>query len=163
MRPLLSLLVVAILAAFTAGPATLSKNTSEEYCNKRFSFCVQYPSDYFTKIEKSDNGDGVMMHTTDGAVDLQVTGSYNVMDWSIKDIYYHTFDSEVRGDMNTQVIESQFDDTFSQVKLKTGNRLELFRTYLLDNAYVTIDISVPANAPELLEQLEETVNFSVAM
>ncbi|GJM32223.1 MAG: hypothetical protein DHS20C18_12240 [Saprospiraceae bacterium] len=167
MKTFLNIMAVMMLMAFapaaTELPSLTHDNATEEYCNKRFNYCLQYPSDYFLKMEKSDNGDGITLKTPDEAIDLQVTGSYNVMDWSIKDIYYHTFDQDIRGDLNTQVVTSLFDDTFSEVTLKSGNRLEFFQTYLLDNAYVTINISVPANTPELLEQLRKSVNLSVSV
>ncbi len=52
-----------------------------QYCNERFGFCVQYPSD-FKKEPEPANGDGQAFYDAQG-FSLIVSGMNNVMDYTI--------------------------------------------------------------------------------
>jgi hypothetical protein len=57
------------------------------YCNKRFSFCIDYPSDFISS-EESNNGDGQTFHSKDGEVSINAWGELVVDGVSTLDINY---------------------------------------------------------------------------
>src|ERR1035437_3149241 len=67
-------------ASTTTAPASL------QYANERYGFSIDYP-DIFTKMGKSDNGDGATLSTKDGSAILTVYGSNNVLGDSAATVY----------------------------------------------------------------------------
>jgi hypothetical protein len=58
----------------------------EEYCNERFDFCLQYPVGFFDRIEPSDNADGVRLLAGGQDIELTISGSNNVLQWTLDDM-----------------------------------------------------------------------------
>jgi len=66
--------------------AALLSQSQEEYCNERFSFCLTYPGGFFDRVEPSDNADGVRLLAEGKDIELSISGSNNVLQWTLDDM-----------------------------------------------------------------------------
>lgn len=57
------------------------------YCNARFEFCVNYPQDLFVSKDVSDNGDGIVLTSSNKEVKLTISGVQNVLNEDLEGIY----------------------------------------------------------------------------
>ena len=161
MRLLINILIISLFPIFLSSSIAEITDESERYCNERFNYCLEYPSDYFLAPIGASNGDGILLTTKDNKVRVRVAGSYNVMDWSIKDVYYFNFEHLIKETKEIEHLESTFDETYGEVSLKIGEEITHYQIYLLNDAYTILTISVPEDAEELLTQLKEATQLSV--
>lgn len=156
---LLMLLPALSIAPFP--PATPADPA--QYCNDRFSYCLTYPDEYFTQVMSSDNGDGIMLTNEEGTVKVSVTGAYNVMNWTVEEINDIYFESLENKPMEVRLSEILTEDTYGWVEMRYNYEIQLFKVNLLNDAYVTMLITVPASQAELLEELTEKLQLSFPM
>jgi DNA polymerase elongation subunit (family B) len=153
-------LILAILPLMGMSDIRSAPLEVEEYCNERFEFCVTYPSAYFSEKQYADNGDGITMYAQEGAVEVDIIGAYNVMEWSVEDIANNYFKSIKEKPMEVELREIYTDEAYGWAKLKYNYEIQLFKINLLDDAYITTIITVPASSPELLDELMESVQLT---
>lgn len=133
---------------------------TEEYCNERFAFCVTYPSGYFSEKVYADNGDGVTMYAQDGTIEADIMGAYNVMNWTVEDIVNNYFKTIREKPMEVELVELYTDESYGWAKMKYNYEIQLIQINLLDDAYITTLITVPASSPELLDELTKSVQVT---
>ena len=82
----LNLNIIALFYFLTSLTFTNSAFSQNEiYCNDRFNFCLQYPSDVLSESISSTNGDGVTLQSTNGKLIVKVSGIYNPLNNSIEE------------------------------------------------------------------------------
>lgn len=136
-------------------------NGSFEYCNERYKFCISYPDNFFDEKELADNGDGISLYENDKNVDFKVFGSFNVMDWTLEDIYYFSMEDFVKNEQEVKNLDQKFEDYAYETTFLADGKLYYYKTYLLDDAYVSLTLTLPADAMETLDQLKEDIDFFV--
>lgn len=146
---------MAISTAFA--PQTVE---TERYCNARFNYCISYPSNTFNKPESSANGDGFQATSKNGELFMSVAGSFNVMDWTLEDIYYFNFEDFKQSETTANNLESVFEDDFSINVFETETQYIFFKTMLMDDKYVTITISAPLSQRDNVEALRDKINLT---
>lgn len=132
----------------------------DEYCNERFEFCVTYPNDYFSERVYADNGDGLTLFARDRTVEIDITGAYNVMNWSVQDIVDHYFKTVQEKPMEVELLELYTDEAYGWAKMKYNYEIQLLQINLLNDAYVTTLMTVPTSEESLLEELQKTVQLT---
>ena len=164
MKILLNVLIFISLPFIfqSAGPAETASD-SEQYCNNRFNYCLSYPADYFTSINGSPNGDGVLFSAPEKETKVRVAGAYNVMDWSVEDVYYFSFEELLKKDKSIELVESTMDDSWGEglIRFKEEKKMKFFQINLLDNAYVVVMITVPDDSFDLLDRLKEEIQLTI--
>ncbi|NLL37203.1 MAG: hypothetical protein GX256_06750 [Fretibacterium sp.] len=73
---------LALLLFLTAGALALGWNVYE---NGRFGYRIEYPA-LLEVLQESENGDGVILRSSDGRSELTVWGGYNVLEESMDGI-----------------------------------------------------------------------------
>lgn len=152
------LLILLPMLGMPAGETTPADPA--EYCNERFGYCLVYPDEYLTEQEVADNGDGISVRNAEGTVKVSVTGAYNVMNWNVEEIISLYFESLETKPMEVALSEILTDDSYGWVKVSYNYEIQLFKVNLLNDAYVTTLITVPASQAELLEQLNDSLQVS---
>ena len=169
MRPLINLSILCILpfaisfSSYDQEPSPAAAREDGKYCNARFDFCVQYPSLLLTEKKVSDNDDGIRLTSTDGKVCAEVSGAYNVGNWSLTDIYDFSF-QDITADHPEEVkyISYTIGKTSYDAVFQYGNELHYYKTVLhRDNSFVTLMIAVPMNMQELLNSLKEEMSLEL--
>lgn len=59
--------------------AVQSKEEYKEYCNSRFSFCINYPTE-FSLMEESDSGDGASFKSVKNKAEISAYGRLSIED-----------------------------------------------------------------------------------
>lgn len=152
--------IFAILPLFSSSVDVMIPTEVEEYCNERFVFCVTYPGGLFVDKEYADNGDGITLHAAGGRIEADIMGAYNVLGWSMEDIFENYFKAMREKPMEVELLELYTDETYGWAKMKYNYEIQLIRVNLLNDAYITTIITVPASSPDLLEELEDTVQVT---
>lgn len=154
MRSLLFLIAIPLGFAFTT-------TAPGEYCNARFGYCMTYPSDLFNGRELSDNGDGIRLFVEDSETELAVTGSYNVMDWSLDDVYRFVTTSSMEELVAQEIVRTDLERNAYEVTFRTPEHIYYHRTQMFDEVFVTIQLRVAASDGEELENLREQIDLNV--
>ncbi len=173
MRPLINLSIMLLLPMVigfssyhgASAPASASREDGR-YCNARFDFCLNYPNQLFTQKDKSDNDDGVRLTSADGKFCLEASGSYNVANWSLTDIYDFTF-QDITADHPDEVkyISYNIGKTSYEATFQYANELHYYHTVLLpsNNSFVTLLIFVPIGMESMLDNLKDDVSLDTHM
>ena len=135
--------ILAAQAAFAQGPL--------EYCNNRFGFCVEYPGDLHLAQDRPINGDGIILEADNGAIQVVIAGSHNVMDWTPGKIY--SFEKEAFQEehtVTTKELKYEADASGFQAILAAGTDVEAIRMWARNGVYVLISITGPqAKTPHI--------------
>ncbi len=62
-----------------------TQSQNEVYCNNRFNFCMQYPTEIFTQKILPENNDGIELHSADGTLVVKVSGVHNALESTIQE------------------------------------------------------------------------------
>lgn len=135
----------------------------KEYCNERFGFCVTYPGGYFSERIYADNGDGLTLFAAERTIEVDITGAYNVMNWSVQDIVDDYFEIIQAKPMEVELLELHTEETYGWAKMMYNNEIQLMQVNLLDDAYITTLIRVPASDEALIEKLQQSVQLTFAV
>lgn len=77
---------LAIILAFTTFMIAAVAADWRTYENDRYRFSVKYPADLFHTVEYPANGDGIVMKSRDGAIELRTYAFLNVDGLSMRDV-----------------------------------------------------------------------------
>lgn len=138
-------------ATFAQGPL--------EYCNNRFSFCVEYPLELHLAQDRPINGDGILLEAEDGAVQVVIAGSHNVMDWAPEKIY--SFEKEAFEEAHQGIareLRYQAEANGFQAILSAGADMEAIRMWGKNGVYVLISIKGPLSKTKHIEALWNKIN-----
>lgn len=168
MKPIINfaiLLVMPMAIGFSSIKDTIHHNTAPDgrYCNARFDFCVNFPEALFTKQISSDNDDGIRLTSADGKVRVDVSGAYNVGNWSVVDMYEFAL-NDIDADHPEKVkhFGHEIGKTYYEATFEYGNELYFSRTVLHhNNTYITLTIAVPADMEGLLDSLKDEVQLDI--
>lgn len=149
------------LIASTPSASQMANQGQLEYCNERYKFCISYPDNFFTGKNLADNNDGITLYEDVKDIEFKVSGSYNVMNWGLEDIYYFSLEKFVEGQQNIKNIDQNFEEYSYETTFLVDDKLHYYRTYLLDDVYVSLVIIIPANEMETLDKLKEEIEFSI--
>ncbi len=138
--------------------------TFSNYCNGRFNFCVQYPSELFLTTPPPSNNDGRTFISKDGTIQLIVFGTYQ-LHWTLPetfDMALHAIKSQqTESDwMSSQILGKQYFEISGTVEgnyyyRKTFKRNHQFITLIFESAFA------PLKA-ELIEEVREEIINSFA-
>ncbi|MCB0706114.1 MAG: hypothetical protein KDC34_12415 [Saprospiraceae bacterium] len=160
MKLISSSVIILLLPFIYAAVPVNSGSTVQDYCNERFGYCMEYPEDIFTQEFFPDNGDGVLLISTDNMTRLRVSGSYNVLDWTMKDIYYFTFEDKTRENSKMQNIDSDLGENEFEATFVVGKTLQYVHGFKQADSYIILSIEVPVSDSERLTNLKDLVTLS---
>lgn len=139
-----------------------SQATAETYCNNRFGFCVSYPSDVQPQKDGAINGDGVILTTADGAITINISGSHNVMDWTMEKMFTFTKeDFGAHADADVNVVKHDVNSDGFEATMEAGDQMELSKMWVLKGIdYLVITIGGPKAKQADIERLWETLDVT---
>lgn len=164
MKNIKSIFSIAIFSFLFVNIAS-AQSEMAEYCNNRFDFCIEYPSDIFTEKMLSANGDGVEFTNADGTVYLLASGSNNVLKTSVEAEYKNFMNYIIHTEGQVKEIESNRVGNMLEVSIQNGKKFFFYRTYISENALVAIliktDLDEPNASLAAFNYLKDAVNLEV--
>ena len=142
-KAVFSLATIMLLAV-----SFLPAQTSKTYCNNRFGFCLNYPDKLSPSEEAPINSDGIILQAPDG-VQVSVSGSYNVMDWTPEKIFEFTkadFAGVIGADAS--ILENESTGKGFEALLSSGTYYQYAQMVTKGDVYLILTVTGPA---ELLE------------
>ncbi len=143
--------------------STVSQNGI--YCNDRFDFCLQYPSDVLSESVSSTNGDGVTLQSTSGKLIVKISGIYDPLNNNIEEELmlfkqylaiqkpgFSIYTSQLESDQFSVLVTSQKEACFYKT-ISTGN-------YMLNLSIITKNLSFE-QSKEAIENIEKDLIFLV--
>ncbi len=166
MRPLISLIIICTLPFLFLSvhedkvpivEAGMIQDTS--YCNTRFNFCINYPSDLLPTSLSSANDDGIILKNTTNKAVVIVNGSYNITGWYPSDLFQTTVERIGEGAGNAEIIDTKIGDDFYETFF-IDDRYQYFnRSFFIDDYYISLLIKVPVDEVYLMKQLREEIQI----
>lgn len=160
------------LTAFLPAVAGLlpQGDTSKEYCNVRYDFCLEYPDYIFTKSDVSPNGDGIILTSKDENTQLRASGYYNVMELPVTS-EYEDFLEVIKLDnegMTIRELEKRFSDNEFECLIEAGNQLYYQKTELYGHDFVSLSLIInqknyweKAENRQVFEELKDLIRLNV--
>lgn len=135
----------------------------EIYCNERFDFCVEYSPIDLTEQFISDNGDGILLRNQKEDIEVTVSGSLNIYDWTIQDAY--DFSMKEMSELGKPVEEAIviFEDDSYECTFEQDDKIHYQKVYHFDNHLITIFMSAPSDKVDLIADLKEDVRLTFNM
>jgi len=159
-----SLLALACITLTAFLPAVVDwlpqGNTSKEYCNSRYNFCVEFPDYIFTKEEVAPNGDGIILTSEDDNIQARVSGYNNVMDWPVRAEYRDFLDLIEYENEGVEIKEIQTDfatDHF-ECLLEVGPQLYYENTHLIGEDFINLSMQLNRNGNWNMERTKAAFN-----
>ncbi|MEM1219633.1 MAG: hypothetical protein AAGH79_11995 [Bacteroidota bacterium] len=156
-----SLLVVCLLATFghsqAQNPGAIYKEVTK-YCNTRYGFCLEYPTNIFTQKDISINNDGVVLRSTGNDLRLKVFGSFNVLANTAADEY-----ADLMGALRSEnpeaitEISKEVADNHLTAFLQAGRKIFYVETLTVgDNV---IGLSLEVNRRRAMDQKQAEIEM----
>ena len=136
-------------------------STDEQYCNGRYQYCLSYPNTYFDGAIRTDNSDGITLQSTQYNTQLIVAGAYNILDWSLDEIYENNFEKLTLEADFVNLIEYQKTETSCQSLYEFNDRFIFFKAVLLKDKHVTLKLEVGKDDSYLLPIIQEQIRLAV--
>ena len=153
------LLVLALLASNWL----YAQTSPHTYCNNRFGFCVTYPASVAPAEGLPINGDGIILENESKDINVNISGSHNVMDWTAEKIYTFTkedFELEAGG-LEAKVLSSDITaDSFDAI-FQAGDRIEHSRMWTIGEAFLIITVIAPADKQDTLDELWQAFDVTL--
>ena len=159
MRRIAAVVLCAACAWFFAFPALAGEPGWEVYENGRFGYEIEHP-DFLKVVQESDNGDGVVLASSDGSCELRVWGSYNVMEDTLEGLLdFNVTSAEERGWKVVEGSKNVGEDSFA-VSFRDGEFCVEERGILKGDVTAGFQLRYPASESEKFGPVLERVTAS---
>lgn len=137
--------ILSLLFAVFMSPSFLlaQDSSSDRYCNNRYSFCVNYPSQIFTEMHLASNGDGIILHTKKEDIIVRANGNYNVMNWTIEEElenFLQIMNERSAGSMKQ--LRKEVNNGSFEILLESGGALLYKRCILSQDHFISFSIEL---------------------
>ena len=153
----------AIMFAFVG--TTDAQVQMEEYCNARFSFCIEYPAHIFTEKHESTNGDGIELINDAGDAYIVASGTNNTLNTSVEAEYKNFLNFIIESEGVIKEIDSHRDENHLKVTVEVGNKYFFYQAFIADNfivaSMVRSDMDDPKASLAAFNYLKEAVQLEV--
>lgn len=119
------------------------------YCNQKFDFCIHYPGSLFERQTNLNNGEGVILTSEDGDIELEILGVSNVNNWTSKDIYYFHFEDILTMHPSNRLLHSKIEPEFFVVESIINHQRIYYEVRMREACYITINLKVPEYFSEM--------------
>lgn len=147
----------ALIAYSSAG--NFKPEDTNQYCNTRFNFCIEYPEQIFTEGFEADNSDGVRLNSAADNISLEISGSYNVLNWSQQEAYFFYIEQLKDKDPDVRELSNKTGENYFESVFHVGDKLEYYKVILHGGAYITLIITVPEGMEEMLSSIKDEVRL----
>lgn len=138
-----------IFSLFFSVIAMAQSGELASYCHQKFDFCIHYPESLFDKKTNLNNGEGIVLESEDGDIELEILGISNVNNWNTKDIYYFQFEDILTTHPSNRLLYSKIEPEFCIVESIINNQRKYFEARMANGYYITINLKVPEYFSEM--------------
>jgi hypothetical protein len=135
--------------------SVLAQNVLKHYCNARFQFCIDYPSN-FVMQSPPDNDDGRTLKSKDGLVKMLVYGSNN----SLMEKLETRFNAESTSSDSRKVSYKLFKPDFFVISGIENNRVFYQKVLFKNDEYKTFLISYPTTLKKTYDPITAKIALS---
>lgn len=140
------LIIISLLLSFS----TIAQSGElAAYCNKKFDFCIHYPEALFEEESKLNNGEGVVLTSDRGDIQLEILGITNINSWTTKDIYYFEFEDILSMHPTNRLLHSIIKPEFCIVESLIDKQKQYFEVRMRDDYYIKIRLKAPEYFSEM--------------
>ena len=159
-------LIIALLSiSFLFANFTNAQTATEEYCNARFNFCVEYPSSIFTEKYESANGDGIELINEAGDAYIVASGANNTLNTTVEAEYKSFLNYVIHSEGAIKEIDSYKGDNFLEITVQVRNKYFYYQTYISDKfivaAMVRTDLDDPKASLAAFNYLKDAVSLEI--
>ncbi|MEX0967521.1 MAG: hypothetical protein WD077_09800 [Bacteroidia bacterium] len=126
------------------------------YHNDRFNFCVSYPRETFQLDKESQNNDGKSFVNMDG-FQMEAYGRNQITTDETLEEAFEFEKSENQDEQARNITYSTKGDNWFVVSGTEGGSIFYRKTYLLDDQFVTLDFSYPAEEKNKFEPVMKQI------
>ncbi|RMF25861.1 MAG: hypothetical protein D6765_09820 [Bacteroidetes bacterium] len=134
----------------------------DRYCNERFRFCLEFPTEEFPYSLLADNGDGVTLLNPALDYDLKVVGSYNVLDWSVEELLAFHLEGFAERNPSYEIVHQAISEHTYELALLQNGKLFYQRVYWYPDWYLTLTLSLPQDSAEYLDHLLQGLHLEAS-
>ncbi len=134
---------------FLSFAITAQSGELASYCNQQFDFCIHYPESLFNKKTDLNNGEGVVLSSASGDIQLEILGITNINDWTTKDIYYFKFEEILTMHPSNRLLNAKIEPEFAIVESIINKERKYFEIRMRDGYYISMNLKVPEYFSEL--------------
>jgi hypothetical protein len=133
--------------------------TQDTYCNERFQFCSQFPSETFPTQIDFHEGDGLLLRTENELATVIIAGYRDFAGETTREIHVKEVEKLAAPDERSVLISSVFGEDFYECFFMVGKRSFFHKTYLFDDHIVRLSIETTINQPKLMQELRDSVTL----
>ncbi len=136
---------------------------TKNYCNKRYGFCISYPSDIVAKAENGDNSDGILLNDKAGQTIVNIYGTFNVFNENIEELFATAIDE--LGIQSSQLEKGSvsMEDNEYEFTIQTKDAWMYQKVILYGDTFVTTFMKVPKADKQILIKLREEVRLEIEL
>lgn len=166
MKIFYNLLIIISLPLILATRGYKSSNEQpplfiENYCNERYDFCLDYPSDILFLAETGDNGDGISLVNKDKKMTVNVYGTFNVFNENIETLYESAIQELAIKPSELEKGDILLENDAYEFTIETDVAWVYQKVVLSADTIITIFIKVPKRDKEALLKLKKAVRLKV--
>lgn len=159
MASLFSLVLLVALPMQSQTNTSQTSPTSEIYCNERFDFCSQFPSETFPTQLDFRKGDGLLLRTENDLATVIIAAYHDFSGDNAEAIFQNEVKKQTTDGQRTVLISSLFGEDFYECFFLIGHRSFYHKAYLSHGKLIRLSIETTINQPKLMQELRENVSL----
>ena len=163
MNLLLRICIIAIFPFFLQKETNTITVKPEEviktYCNPRFDFCVEYPSNVLSNVILSDNADGVILTTEPADVNVVVSGGWSVSVRNSWDLYNDFIERKLEDYSEIRIRYSIVRNSYYEVVYFLDEMYYYQKLINKGNKHVVMQIEVPSDKYSMIKKLRKQIDL----
>jgi len=156
------LLILLFLLPFIFASTPVEE--SDQYCNSRFDYCVEFYQDIFTERTLSANGDGAFFSSPNGEITMTINGEYDILGRSVKE-QFELFLAPISTPQNAVIDHTTIfgENHFtSLIELEQGQQVYI-QSHKSGNKYINIMVNINDKSFIEADQISESINLVVTI
>lgn len=131
----------------------VAQTTESRYCNARYYFCLTYSSTLLPQHAVSDNGDGIILNTSDEKIKVSVIGSPNISRQSTVELF-EVF--VLQNNAAVKILEKEIDERHYETTFTEEKTIIYQKLFNTGDKLVLIEIVAPLDEKYRMNKIKET-------
>lgn len=133
---------------------------SEQTCNARYGFCINYPEEEFPYEFNSDNNDGIILQSKDKKVGITVAGMRKAFYKDTYDIYDELVGELIGNIEEGKIFSKEIKKDSYETYFTDGHHHYFQKLIIQDDNYIIYQIEAPTTLSFRIPLVKEKVRVS---
>ncbi len=146
---------------FTIFSQNLTKEIDGHYCNQKYNFCIEYPTETFPFEAVFNQSNGLVLRSEDGTSEVIIAGYKQDAPINSESAFLASIEQINAAHEKPKIMSSLFGEDFYECFFILGHNFSYHKSFSFEGHVVRLEIRVPISNPVLLKTLRDSISLDV--